>query len=110
MRNFAIGLIVLSLLGAASQAQAIPALATMPSDVPVADQARLLRQQVQQLQAQLDSQKGKGLFRIMPKNLMEWAWFIAGMLGEFVFFLRFVVQWLASERAKKQTRSSRNST
>ena len=39
--------------------------------------------------------------KIMPGSSAEWAWFITGMTGEFVFFLRFVVQWLASERRKK---------
>lgn len=43
----------------------------------------------------------KGLFRIMPANITEWVWFLTGMVGEFVFFLRFVVQWIASERKKR---------
>ena len=28
-------------------------------------------------------------------------WFLVGMIGEGVFFLRFVVQWIASERKKR---------
>jgi lipid-A-disaccharide synthase-like uncharacterized protein len=28
-------------------------------------------------------------------------WFLVGMAGEGVFFLRFVVQWIASERKKR---------
>jgi lipid-A-disaccharide synthase-like uncharacterized protein len=137
MRKFALGLIVLSLFGVAAQAQTTRA-TSRPIDARMAQQARLLRQQVQQLQAQLDqlsppdeqslaqsptqspvqladqspaqlpagpasqeSSESKGLFRIMPANPIQWAWFLTGILGEFVFFLRFVVQWLASERAKK---------
>lgn len=29
------------------------------------------------------------------------SWILFGFLAQFVFFLRFVVQWLAAERAKK---------
>ncbi len=28
-------------------------------------------------------------------------WVIVGFLGQFIFFMRFVVQWLASEKEKK---------
>ena len=28
-------------------------------------------------------------------------WFIVGMVGQVMFFLRFVVQWIASERQKR---------
>lgn len=28
-------------------------------------------------------------------------WLIVGFMGQFLFFMRFFVQWLASERAKK---------
>jgi lipid-A-disaccharide synthase-like uncharacterized protein len=31
----------------------------------------------------------------------ELIWLFIGFVGQFVFFLRFVVQWLASEKAKK---------
>jgi lipid-A-disaccharide synthase-like uncharacterized protein len=37
-----------------------------------------------------------------PKTTAGQVWFLIGMIGEGVFFLRFVVQWWASER-KKQT-------
>jgi lipid-A-disaccharide synthase-like uncharacterized protein len=37
----------------------------------------------------------------MPQTLAEWVWLIVGLVGEFVFFLRFVVQWLATERARR---------
>lgn len=49
----------------------------------------------------LHHNEDKGLFRIMPANITEWVWFLTGMVGEFVFFLRFVVQWIASERKKR---------
>ncbi len=41
------------------------------------------------------------LKRMIPPGPAAMLWFIAGMVGEFVFFLRFVVQWLASERKKR---------
>ncbi len=28
-------------------------------------------------------------------------WVLVGFLGQFIFFMRFVVQWLASEKEKK---------
>ena len=39
--------------------------------------------------------------KMMPSDPGEWAWFITGMAGQFIFFLRFVVQWVASERKKR---------
>ncbi|MBU4210793.1 lipid-A-disaccharide synthase N-terminal domain-containing protein [Patescibacteria group bacterium] len=33
-------------------------------------------------------------------NAIDW-WIIFGFCAQFVFFLRFVVQWWASEKAKK---------
>jgi len=41
------------------------------------------------------------LSRMLPTSPMMWFWFVVGMVGEFVFFLRFVVQWWASERSKR---------
>ncbi len=38
---------------------------------------------------------------MLPKPFIEWIWLITGLAGEFVFFLRFVVQWIATERAKR---------
>jgi len=32
---------------------------------------------------------------------LEAIWLIVGFLGQFVFFLRFFVQWLVSEKKKK---------
>lgn len=34
-------------------------------------------------------------------TLIEYAWLFVGFFGQFVFFLRFIVQWLASEKEKK---------
>jgi len=31
----------------------------------------------------------------------EVAWLFIGFFGQFIFFLRFIVQWLASEKEKK---------
>jgi len=28
-------------------------------------------------------------------------WILIGLLGQFIFFMRFVVQWIATERAKR---------
>lgn len=39
--------------------------------------------------------------RMLPATRGELTWFIIGFVGEFVFFLRFVVQWWASERQKR---------
>ena len=38
---------------------------------------------------------------LIPKSSTEWFWVITGLVGEFVFFMRFVVQWIASERRKR---------
>jgi lipid-A-disaccharide synthase-like uncharacterized protein len=37
----------------------------------------------------------------LPSSLLAWTWFLIGMVGEAVFFMRFVVQWWASERKKR---------
>jgi len=37
----------------------------------------------------------------MPKTPWELFWVTVGFAGQFIFFMRFVVQWLASERAGK---------
>ena len=37
----------------------------------------------------------------LPTGLTAWTWFLIGMIGEGVFFMRFVVQWYASERRKR---------
>ncbi len=37
----------------------------------------------------------------LPSSLLAWTWFLIGMIGEAVFFMRFVVQWWASERHKR---------
>jgi lipid-A-disaccharide synthase-like uncharacterized protein len=37
----------------------------------------------------------------LPSSLLAWTWFLVGMVGEAVFFMRFVVQWWASERKKR---------
>ena len=39
--------------------------------------------------------------RMMPQTAFGRAMFLIGFVGQFVFFMRFVVQWLASERAKR---------
>ena len=43
----------------------------------------------------------QSLDRMMPKTAAEAIWLITGLLGEFVFFLRFVVQWVVSERRRQ---------
>ena len=37
----------------------------------------------------------------MPQNTLEAVWMLVGLAGQFTFFLRFVVQWIASERKKR---------
>jgi lipid-A-disaccharide synthase-like uncharacterized protein len=37
----------------------------------------------------------------IPHNSTDLIWFAVGMIGEFVFLMRFVVQWIASERKKR---------
>ena len=37
----------------------------------------------------------------IPKDTTEAVWFLVGMVGEGVFFMRFIVQWIASERKKR---------
>ncbi len=41
------------------------------------------------------------LNHMLPITMAAWIWFIIGFGGEFVFFLRFVVQWIASEKKKR---------
>jgi lipid-A-disaccharide synthase-like uncharacterized protein len=86
-----------------------------PSAAPAADDAKLEQQlnacraQVKDQQQQIVRQEEE-ITRLQaiaakvgwPKTLTGQVWFVIGLLGEGVFFLRFVVQWWASER-KKQT-------
>ncbi|HUT60807.1 MAG TPA: lipid-A-disaccharide synthase N-terminal domain-containing protein [Phycisphaerae bacterium] len=37
----------------------------------------------------------------LPADPGQLVWFLIGMTGEFVFLMRFVVQWVASERKKR---------
>ena len=41
------------------------------------------------------------LDKMAPTSVSGWVWFVIGFGGEFIFFLRFVVQWWASERKKR---------
>lgn len=41
------------------------------------------------------------LHHLLPITMAAWIWFIIGFGGEFIFFLRFVVQWIASEKKKR---------
>ncbi len=43
----------------------------------------------------------KRLSRMAPATSGGWLWLVLGIGGEFVFFMRFVVQWWASERRKR---------
>lgn len=76
---------VLTLTATAARAQ--------PDNAATVEQ---LRQQVDQLQQQVDHLQARdGRLRIPA------GWLVLGFLGQTVFGLRFVVQWIASERAKK---------
>lgn len=43
----------------------------------------------------------KLLTHLFSLRKIELIWLFIGFVGQFVFFLRFIVQWLASEKAKK---------
>lgn len=36
---------------------------------------------------------------MIPVSTSEWLWLIAGLVGQVLFFLRFLVQWWRSEQA-----------
>jgi len=57
-----------------------------------------LREQVSQQQAHISRLEAKVG---MPSGALSWTWFLVGLVGEGVFFMRFVVQWWASERRKR---------
>ena len=40
------------------------------------------------------------LERLNPQNI-PWAWVAVGLVGQTLFFLRFLVQWIASEKRKQ---------
>jgi lipid-A-disaccharide synthase-like uncharacterized protein len=64
---------------------------------PDSDVAALRKQVAEQERkiVQLEAKVG------MPSTAVGWTWFLIGLVGEGVFFLRFVVQWWASERQKR---------
>ncbi|MCD6134053.1 MAG: lipid-A-disaccharide synthase N-terminal domain-containing protein [Candidatus Omnitrophica bacterium] len=37
------------------------------------------------------------------KEKIEFIWIVIGFLGQFLFFLRFFIQWLVSEKKKEST-------
>ncbi len=84
--------------GAALNGQVLAQSAAQIAGEPTAS----LAPTVEQLQARLAAQQRRidqleakvGL----PGSAISWTWFMLGLLGEFVFFMRFVVQWYASER------------
>lgn len=55
-----------------------------------------LQRQVEELQQQVEHLKARDNRPSIPAG-----WLVLGFLGQTVFGLRFVVQWIASERAKK---------
>ena len=58
---------------------------------------------------QAEARSGEPFFRRMVNRVLEilpdtagaWTWFVVGFGGQVIFFLRFVVQWWASEKAKR---------
>jgi lipid-A-disaccharide synthase-like uncharacterized protein len=60
----------------------------------LASQQNIMAQQSARL-VELEAKVG------MPTSAASWTWFIVGILGEGVFFMRFVVQWWASEKKKR---------
>ena len=102
--------VVLVLLAAASSSRAAPASPAADGPRTTAD----IRRQIAGLQEALarseaQDRQGQGLGRLamekardlLPATTTGWAWFLVGFGGEFVFFLRFVVQWIASERKRR---------
>lgn len=43
----------------------------------------------------------KLITHLLALKKTELIWLVIGFSGQFIFFLRFVVQWIASEKAKK---------
>ena len=37
----------------------------------------------------------------MPRDLNEWIWVAIGLVGQFLFSARFLVQWFQSERQRR---------
>ena len=75
--------------------------APTPQDAELADAKARIAQLQQQVQDQ-DRQIERLEARVgMPTTTTAWTWFLVGMIGEGVFFMRFVVQWWASERKKR---------
>lgn len=89
-RLLAIALIIVLLPAAAPADTAL----TNPTDPDTAALQARIRQQELRI-AQLETKVG------LPTSPIAWTWFLVGMIGEAVFFMRFVVQWYASERKKR---------
>lgn len=105
-----IGLAVLGFLAAGQVFAGTTTASAGDSADSTSDRIRVLYQQIDSLQSQarglersLDWQEQCRLkfARMTPPDTMGWFWLIVGFGGEMVFFLRFVVQWLASERKKR---------
>jgi len=105
-------LVLLAGLSAPAAAQSLStAPAAVNADAASAEKLRAriadLQQQLRQAEAHEDAGKSfwqktrDHLSNMLPITLAAWVWFVVGFGGEFVFFLRFVVQWLASERHKR---------
>jgi len=90
-RRVLAGAIILLML--AQAAPAVSPAAIRPSSLPsVATEA----QAVGQLQAENQALRAK-----LAKFEIPMIWYVVGFAGQFVFMLRFVVQWIASERKKQ---------
>jgi lipid-A-disaccharide synthase-like uncharacterized protein len=79
----------------ASAAAANPAATATVEQLQAENQA--LKAEVARLRPLSFWQKIAKLVSFEPQGL----WFLVGFFGQFVFFMRFIVQWIASERAKK---------
>lgn len=99
---------VASVAAAAGDAASPPSGAAAPADIQARlhakqQELRECQDEIRQLESSLvwSDRMAAHIDRLLPESKMGWFWFVLGFGGEFVFFLRFVVQWWASERAAR---------
>lgn len=92
-------------------AQAAQAAPETPTTTSQADDGATRAKTIAQLKAENEALKAE-VARLEPPNIGQklamitrfqptGLWYLFGFFGQFVFFMRFVVQWIASERKKQ---------